>query len=241
MTTQVPTSRFVDMALSFAGGDGGNLDSEVWFCGFEWGNSHGIDIEKTIDTEFQPIPEPTSWAHEDFEGSWNTNYNRKICLFLKYFYAIDWEGMSYDEFVANHQILYPDGLGFKLNLLPVRFRNRESLAWAKAIEAASGFETFDDYRSWCVTHRGAFFRALLSKHKPKVLVCTGVGERENFLRAFADGGPRQTVQLADFSLTVAKFADTLICVTPFFGSPAGINSYQKMEQLVSKIKLLLAA
>ena len=149
--------------------------------------------------------------------------------------------MSYDEFVANHQILYPDGLGFKLNLLPVRFRNRESLAWAKAIEAASGFETFDDYRSWCVTHRGAFFRALLSKHKPKVLVCTGVGERENFLRAFADGGPRQTVQLADFSLTVAKFADTLICVTPFFGSPAGINSYQKMEQLVSKIKHLLAA
>ena len=188
MTTQIPTSRFVDMALSFAGGDGGNLDSEVWFCGFEWGNSHGIDIEKTIDTEFQPIPEPTSWAHKDFEGSWNTNYNRKICLFLKYFYAIDWEGMSYDEFVANHQILYPDGLGFKLNLLPVRFRNRESLAWAKAIEAASGFETFDDYRSWCVTHRGAFFRALLSKHKPKVLVCTGVGERENFLRAFADGG-----------------------------------------------------
>ena len=76
MTTQVPTSRFVDMALSFAGGDGGNLDSEVWFCGFEWGNSHGIDIEKTIDTEFQPIPEPTSWAHEDFEGSWNSNYNR---------------------------------------------------------------------------------------------------------------------------------------------------------------------
>ena len=123
------------------------------------GNSHGIDIEKTIDTEFQPIPEPTSWAHKDFEGSWNTNYNRKICLFLKYFYAIDWEGMSYDEFVANHQILYPDGLGFKLNLLPVRFRNRESLAWAKAIEAASGFETFDDYRSWCVTHRGAVFRA----------------------------------------------------------------------------------
>lgn len=156
MTTQVPTSRFVDMALSFAGGDGGNLDSEVWFCGFEWGNSHGIDIEKTIDTEFQPIPEPTSQAHEDFEGSWNTNYNRKICLFLKYFYAIDWEGMSYDEFVANHQILYPDGLGFKLNLLPVRFRNRESLAWARQIEAASGFETFDDYRSWCVTHRGAF-------------------------------------------------------------------------------------
>ena len=31
------TEEFKKIAVSFAGGDGGNPKSEVWFCGLEWG------------------------------------------------------------------------------------------------------------------------------------------------------------------------------------------------------------
>ncbi|STO63590.1 Uncharacterised protein [Haemophilus parahaemolyticus] len=31
------TEDFKKVAVSFAGGDGGNPNSDVWFCGLEWG------------------------------------------------------------------------------------------------------------------------------------------------------------------------------------------------------------
>lgn len=237
----MPHSKFIEMALSFAGGDGGNLRSEVWFCGFEWGNTSDQKIKETIEAEFQPMPEPASWAEKEFDGSWNANYNQKICWFLKYFYDLDWDRMSYEEYVRAFKILHPDGLGFKLNLLPVRFRNRSSVEWGEAVKEASGFDSFEEYRAWCVTHRGKFFRDLLKKYSPKVLICTGVGERNNFFLAFTDDSIREQVQLKDFSISVAWFEKTLVCVTPFFGGLYGINSYAKMEQVVGEIKELLAA
>ena len=235
----MPNSKFSEMALSFAGGDGGNLDSEVWFCGFEWGNLAKSDMTETIEKEFVAVPQPTSWQDEEFEGSWNTNYNRKICWFLAYFYGLDDKGKTYAQCVSDFKILHPDGLGFKLNLLPIRFSNRASVEWSEAVKTASGFDSFDEYRAWCVTHRGKFFRDLMLKHRPKLLICTGVGERANFFNAFTDGASPERVQLKDFCIEVARFGGTQVCVTPFFGGPSGINSYAKMEQLVLATKELL--
>jgi len=33
----IVTEDFKKVAISFAGGDGGNPNSDVWFCGLEWG------------------------------------------------------------------------------------------------------------------------------------------------------------------------------------------------------------
>ena len=236
---QMPNPKFSEMALSFAGGDGGNLQSEVWFCGYEWGNLAKTDMAETIEHEFVAQPRPTSWQDEDFEGSWGTNYNRKICWFLRYFYELDGSNKSTKDFVEEFKILYPDGLGFKLNLLPVRFRDRATVDWSEIIKAASGFESFADYREWCVVHRGKFFRNAIQQFKPKLLICTGVGERDNFFRAFTDGEKPERIQLPDFAVSMARFDQTLVCVTPFFGGPSGINSHKKMKQLVSHAKALL--
>lgn len=235
----MPNKKFEDMALSFAGGDGGNPRADVWFCGMEWGNLAQTDMAETIGTEFVPAPQPTSWADKDFDGSWNTNYNRKICWFLEYFHGLDGAHKSYDQFVEEYKILHPDGLGFKLNLLPIRFSNRASIDWSEAVQQASGFISFNDYRTWCITHRGAFFREQMQRHRPKLLICTGVGEQNSFLEAFTDGMPPERVQLQDFAITVGRLGDTHVCVTPFFGGPSGINSYAKMEQLVTATQQLL--
>ncbi|TYA50756.1 hypothetical protein FXB78_07520 [Aggregatibacter actinomycetemcomitans] len=46
------TDKFKDTALSFAGCDGGNLKSDVWFCGLEWGgeqkNTLDLLLTKTV-------------------------------------------------------------------------------------------------------------------------------------------------------------------------------------------------
>lgn len=235
----MPNPKFVDMALSFAGGDGGNPQSAIWFCGYEWGNLAKTDMASTIEREFVPQPQPTSWQDKDFDGSWDTNYNRKICWFLEYFYELEGANKSYKAFVEEFKILYPNGLGFKINLLPVRFSNRVSVDWSEDIQAASGFDNFAEYREWCVVHRGQFFRNAIVQYKPKLLICTGVGERDNFFRAFTDGNKPERIQLPDFAISVARFDQTLVCVTPFFGGPSGINSYKKMAQLVSHTKSLL--
>ena len=41
----------------------------------------------------------------------------------------------------------------------------------------TGFETFDEYREWCVQNRGAFYRQLIDECHPKVIICTGVTEK----------------------------------------------------------------
>ena len=86
------TDEFRKIAVSFAGGDGGNPKSEVWFCGLEW----GIGDESSPDDFYEkfslsPKLIPHSWVEDDFDGSWTTQYNRKICWFLWYYYNLDWK------------------------------------------------------------------------------------------------------------------------------------------------------
>ncbi|MGX2950448.1 hypothetical protein ACWIUA_06015 [Ursidibacter sp. B-7004-1] len=56
------TNQFKNSALSFAGCDGGNLNSDVWFCGLEWGGSQRDELELPIDEAHL-----SSWSDEDFE------------------------------------------------------------------------------------------------------------------------------------------------------------------------------
>ena len=63
------TDEFRKIAVSFAGGDGGNPKSEVWFCGLEW----GIGDESSPDDFYEkfslsPKLIPHSWVEDDFDG-----------------------------------------------------------------------------------------------------------------------------------------------------------------------------
>ena len=54
---------------------------------------------------------PHSWVEDDFDGSWTTQYNRKICWFLWYYYNLDWKnGESAEHFVKKYDVFYPQGI-----------------------------------------------------------------------------------------------------------------------------------
>jgi len=140
------TEDFKKVAVSFAGGDGGNPNSDVWFCGLEW----GIGDESSSDDFYEkfslsPKLIPHSWVEDDFDGSWTAQYNRKICWFLWYYYNLEWKnGESAEHFVKKYDVLYPQGIGFKLNMLPINFKNRSSIKWNEQFIKLTGFETFDE-------------------------------------------------------------------------------------------------
>ena len=117
------TDEFRKIAVSFAGGDGGNPKSEVWFCGLEW----GIGDESSPDDFYEkfslsPKLIPHSWVEDDFDGSWTTQYNRKICWFLWYYYNLDWKnGESAEHFVKKYDVLYPQGYWFQIKYATNQF------------------------------------------------------------------------------------------------------------------------
>ncbi len=234
------TEKFKEMALSFAGCDGGNPRSEIWFCGLEWGDTLKRDNAHKIQHEFAPQRVPTSWADEDFEDSWVAGYNQKLCWFLEYFYGIQRDGRLNQAYITEQQMFQPNGRGFKLNMLPVRFGNRGSIVWDEEIIAATGFASFDEYRRWCVEHRGKFFQSLMAEHKPRVIVCTGKDDRNFFFEFFTNEACYEEYVCEDFSFLWCWHGDTLVCVSPFFGwRNFSINSEPKMEQLVKAIRQLL--
>lgn len=229
------TEKFKHTALSFAGCDGGNLNSDVWFCGLEWGGSQRNELDPAVDRD-----NLYSWSDEDFIGSWTAQYNQKICWFLWYFFNLEWHhGENSTTFVKRHHILYSekeDGIGFKMNMLPIGFPNRNQIDWNETLQSLTGLSTFDKYREWCVVNRGEFFRKQILTYRPSVIVCTGISEVNNFVRFFT--GRSTSIYSSNPSLKIAyaQFEDTLICICPFFGGASGINSYEKMEILVKDIQ-----
>ena len=232
------TEQFKISALSFAGCDGGNPKSDVWFCGLEWGGEQRNELDKPIQEN-----EIYSWSHEDFDGAWLAQYNRKICWFLWYFHNLEWNnGENGGVFVKRYNILHSqleNGIGFKMNMFPIGFPNRNNVDWNETLQTLTGLNSFNEYRQWCVTHRGEFFRNAVQKFQPKVIVCTGIGEVNNFMQFFTGNTEYETQVTEKFKFYHSKFKNTLICVVPFFGGAGGINSYAKMESLVTHIKALL--
>ena len=232
------TTTFKDSALSFAGCDGGNISSEIWFCGLEWGGEQKNEIDPPIDRE-----NLYSWLHPDFDGAWIAQYNQKICWFLWYFYNLEWNnGENAEIFVKRHHILYPEtnkGIGFKINMLPIGFPNRENIDWNSDLIKLTGFNSFDEYRQWCIEYRGKFFQNVIKEEQPKLIVCTGIGEAERFAQFFMGSNALTWKNTDKYKMAYTKFENTLICIVPFFGGANGINSYDKMENVVLDIKNLL--
>lgn len=62
---------FKKVVVFFVGGDGGNFNLDVWFCGLEWGIGDEVffdDFYKKFSLSFKLIL--YFWLEDDFDGSW---------------------------------------------------------------------------------------------------------------------------------------------------------------------------
>lgn len=254
MTT--PTDNFKKIAASFYGCDGGNLDSDFWFCGLEWGNDH--TAIKTIfevgdeDREIGYLPDDqqtidfcqnVSWARS-FKGAHTNQYNYTICDFLNEFQNPKLENplTDYEQFIIKNKILFnmKDGIGFKMNMFLLNSPKNKSL-WNEKHIKLTGFGTRKDYHQWCINgERAQFFKGLIQQHQPQYLICTGISSDHEFFTFF--GCDHSTAQYASNEAVRIVFSkipntQTNIIVVPFFGYYQHcINSFEKLQSLIQLIK-----
>lgn len=245
---------FEELALSFYGCDGGNLKSPVWFCGLEWGgelhwdndvNINTLATERGYQTPFdQEAIESdymtnVSWS-DGFEGAVTNGVNQKICWFLNYYLAIDpTDSYDYAQFVIDHKICHKgdDGLGFKMNLFPMNAPNHD-YSWDVKRAQFTGFESRSAYEEWCLKHRGEYFRVLLKKYQPEIIIVLGKTHVHKFIQFFGcEDAENFELDKNGVSISYRKIpnTDTYLIISPFFGGASGINSFNKMKDLTNLV------
>jgi len=248
------TEKYQETAQSFAGCDGGNLDSEIWFCGMEWGFHGEMKDGELADECLVPQYRHGGWNDTlekwdddaeksgwEWEDSLASPTNAKIGWFLNDYFNLGGFCSENDWLVKNKLFFNdPKGIGFKLNMFPLPLRGRANINWSDEIKEKTGFGSFDQYRIWTVQNRGKFFQNLLHQHKPKRIICTGISEFENFcdfwgIKDFSTGKWIEGIT-TNTTFWVGENDKTQIIVTRFFGGRWGVSSYSMMEELVRSIK-----
>ncbi|MEI6893484.1 MAG: hypothetical protein V5789_02390 [Colwellia sp.] len=237
---------FREWACSFSGCDGGNVDADIWLCGIEWGGaSHGDYYKKGLPEELVNGKVELSLNKFDWSESLDYPYGRS---FAKLYKSIKEEDVKDYKQVSN---LDGNEL-FKLNLYPIAFDSTNHELWHKNdMTKLTGFENKYLFNTWCFFNRFPFFSKLRKKHKPKLIIGTGVDYLRDFLMFF--GGHENINKLCSGSITPESAAnktdrvyywvrldtDTLLVVIPFFSGRYGLNSNYLLKEMGRRISQLL--
>lgn len=224
---------------SFLGIDGGNIHSDVWFCGLEFGS----DLNK-MEEYYNSIVQfndkvtifglPTPYRKEA-GGFKNSYYDR----FLSAMYINIFEKDILVENNANiksrvdnileNRLYNNNSEIFKLNLFPL---GKKDTSWKKEITDLTGVSKNEYYNS-IFNNRKAFLRELVNESNPKYIICTATnGMEKEFVNAFLNNHQNadfsceyiKTKNNKEFKISKYKTNKTTIIVIPFLGR-CNLNSY----------------
>ncbi len=180
---------FEKWATGYSGFDGGNPNGKIWLCGIEWGGRQTEDI-KELEKDFKNVitEVPCGYINHninlnlpEFEGDFKYNY-----IFLKLMSIIKGENFLENGNNTNEikQILkkfndkekcftrYSNYL--KLNIFPLQFKGTDDKYWTKPYIEATGFQTKDEYRKWCLEKsRLELFNKMTDKYSPSLIITVG--------------------------------------------------------------------
>lgn len=228
---------FNDWLLSFAGCDGGKVEADTWLCGIEWGYKDSFEDERN-EYYKNGLLEEIKQGHVELDPdydfftdeSFRHQYNFK---FYKLYKAIFGEN-------AKHELL-------KLNLSPIAFREDDSKLWNKDIAMATGIKTKSDYFQHLA--KLSRFKSIRDAYKPKLIICTGVGRREDFAKAFFSDIeinfshksiiPESESNQRTRNLYHTEHDNTHLVVTPFLGGSNGLNSDALINRVGLEIRKLI--
>jgi hypothetical protein len=235
-----------DWACSFSGCDGGNVDADIWLCGIEWGGGSDIGYyNKKLPEQLKNGKVDVSLTNFDWNDSLSYTYGRS---FAKLYNSIKGGKVEDYKQVSN---LEGNEL-FKLNLYPIAFDSTNHTLWHKNnMPALTGFDNKYIFNTWCFFNRFPFFTQLTKKHKPELIIGTGVDYLRDFLMFFA--GDEKVSKLNSGLITPISEANkydrvyywvridsnTLLVIIPFFSGRYGLNSNYLLQEMGARIKLLL--
>jgi len=235
-----------DWACSLSGCDGGNVGADIWLCGIEWGGGN-------LDNYYEK-----NLPHEISQGEVVSNldkYNWKDSItypyglnFAKLYSAI--KGRKVEDYKKVEKLSGEEL--FKLNLYPIAFNSTDHNLWHKnKLDEITGFENKYLFNTWCFFNRFPAFSSLRKKHKPKLIIGTGVDYLRDFLMFF--GGIENIDKLSSDKIIpksesnkydrtfywVNLDTNTLLVIIPFFSGRYGLNSNYLLQEMGTRIGKLL--
>ncbi|MBL1294432.1 MAG: hypothetical protein COB61_011265 [Thiotrichales bacterium] len=231
-------------ANSFSGCDGGNIKADTWLCGIEWGYSDGTEEEKQ-NYYTNELPEEIGEGAVKLNSSYNFFTDESLVYPFNRGFAKLYAAYKGDD-VGNYNAI--TGQLLKLNISPIGFWKDEEYLWDKYnLSKTTGF----DVKEYFVSYLNSLnrFTEIRNNHKPKLIVCVGVGRRNDFLRCFFGNKdidfkkttltPQSESNKNTRNIYYSRYDETLIVVVPFFTSSNGLNSDYLLQKTGDAIAKLL--
>jgi len=233
-------------ACSLSGCDGGNFDADMWLCGIEWGGG-SRDNYYTNHLPVEINQGEVILSHDTYDWKNSITYPYGLS-FAKLYTAI--KGGKVEDY---KQVSNLSGKElFKLNLYPIAFDSTDHNLWHEnKLDEITGFENKYLFNIWCFFNRFPAFSKLRKKHKPKLIIGTGVDYLKDFLMFF---GGSENIDKLNSNIIVPQSesnkydrtfywvyldSNTLLVIIPFFSGRYGLNSNYLLQEMGSRISKLL--
>ena len=226
--------KFKKWALSYSGCDGGNIAGTIWFCGIEFGGNESFD--------FSAIPEPPYVSDEQRKKFFGYQYNIKVA---KLYAAICGEAQvaARDKDKYKDELFAKDSITFKMNLYPISFHDVSDDLWQEEVYRKTGLPTKSMYRAWCQINRFPVIRQWVKERSPRLIVCTGITCKNEFIMAFDDVKTiyeveklnKKKVSGRDLVWIDINEGKTILAITPFLGGRYGLNSDELLKNFGKEI------
>ncbi|WP_416047920.1 transcriptional regulator [Cupriavidus basilensis] len=248
--TSVFSSEELDMYFSsYAGMEGGNIGAAVWICDKE---PHLLAFSP--GTSLAPVHEPPAWdsafreRHRHDMPRWQTHQRlarimaaTRAATLRETMPELDWRGY-FDQY-----LYAPRGWEFKINLYPLPKPQQMDLSQIETFRRNPCLSPNWRYVEFC--RQGGRFRFIAEQRRrmrPKVILCTGQAEEEEFLLAFGFQGvpcSEHHLQPADLvkTLRVYSHEGTHLVICPKVGGPTGINSDTLLDAMGAFLSVWLDA
>ena len=223
--------KFKEWTNSFSGCTGGRLHKKggVWICGIEPGGETK-NLKEQILEEDHVEPPKVNGFEEVKKWSKNSSLRKGIEGLLKKIFK------DKDDFLNARLVLF--------NLFPIAFRSTDPNLWTKNMYKITGLPTKEDYTSLCRLYRFQRFNELRKKYAPKVIICSGVGRRSDYLLAFFGRKNFYSLKkrLKEASLKKSRFfylvfeGSHFVC-TPFLGDRRSIKEKDE-KKIAQKIETM---
>ncbi len=244
---------FKKWARSLSGCDNSNLAAEIWVSGIEFGLSQEKDItsyysglnNEMKDINYKPNFKNFIWDDDGLTYTYGRNLAKLLCAY---------KGKNVSSY--NDIETYCSGSNiFKMNLYPIAFRGTSPELWVNHnLEKITGFETKHQYMTWCNLNRFPYYADLVYKHKPKLIIGTGITYLSEFFTCFTKHSEKKihsvkTGVLEDKSKSsnnnyIRRYywgkinEQTTLVVIPFFSGRYGLNSDVLRQEMGDKLRSL---
>lgn len=228
---------------SFLGMDGGNINSNIWVCGVEFGSDldemehYYQNHIKTHQIDGLRIP----YRDNCPDYFINSDYDRRLALMCLGFSDDNLDTRlnksslkeDIDSFLKS-DLYNKTSRIFKLNLYPL---GKKDMSWSAEIENKLGI-TKDKYYGTYFENRVKFIKKLTNKYTPKVIICTSPKGHENtFVETFFKKNQPITfsynflnIEGKDFKISVYDDGIKKVVIIPFLGW-GNLNSYLEVVRM----------